>query len=190
MFDFSSLLKPGNKKQLYILGGLVVFSIIFIIIISMVLIKPSSPPTSLEPKVKEPVYEITLGSINFHLEEAKDLGDILEISEIKRQVSRPEAVSTTEKYVEVTIKARNMGKETIKIGNWEIRELVDSQGRIFQYSRELLPWISIDNNCGAELKPGFAPSLCTAIYEVAKVATGLQVRVKSGSKEDLIDLGI
>ena len=70
-------------------------------------------------------------------------------------------------------------------------ELIDSEKRKFYSSRQSDNWILEENKCGDILKPGFSPTFCTKIYEVAKISTGLKVEVsakKGGS--DFINLGI
>ncbi len=188
MIDFSKFTKMGDQKQLMVLGVMIVVAIVFIAVLAITLMKPSPPPEPPEPP--GPVYEVTVGDFEFKLEEARDRGNILEVSELERKISHPSAATTTEKYIEVTIGARNIGTETIRSGKWDVEEIVDSTGRKFDYSKELRPWISMSNACGDELKPGFSPTLCTRIYEVAKVATGLQVKVESGDGNELLDLGI
>lgn len=186
--DFSKFTKMDGQKQLIVLGVMIVIAIVFIAVIAMTMMAPKPPPEPPEPP--GPVYEVTLGDFEFKLEKAKDRGNILEVSELERKISNPKAASTTEKYIEVTIGTRNVGTESIRAGRWDVKEIVDSAGREFNYSKSLVPWISMDNNCGGELKPGFSPTLCTRIYEVAKIATGLQVKVESDDGSDFIDLGI
>ena len=44
------------------------------------------------------------------------------------------------------------------------------------------PWIPDTSQCGTLLKPGFSPTPCTKIYEVAKISEKLKIEVYS--KED------
>lgn len=183
-------LKKISKERL-ILGGAIIVVIVIITVIVSTMMKPSPPPKETEEEEQELVYEVEVDDIKFKLKEVKDRGDVLKASESKYPGSIREDLTTTERFVEVTISAQNIGKDNIRSGNWEIKELIDSEGRKFYSSRQLDNWTPEENICGDILKPGFSPTFCVRIYEVAKISTGLKVEVsakKGGSA--LIDLGI
>ena len=132
----------------------------------------------------QPVYETAIGSIKFSLHEAVDIGDALELEETVRPHRLREGIFTREKFVEVSIAAENIGKDNIGEGYWNIMEVIDSEGRRFYPVSGSEAWIRGDSLCGALLKPGFSPTICTKIYEVAKISSGLKVRIYS---KDIID---
>jgi len=187
------------SEKFLILGGIVVVLMIVVVVIIITTSKPPSPPTS-EELEEGPVYEVVIGDIEFKLVEAKDRGGALEIPEGEEYLMRRDTdLTTKEKFIEVTISAENIGKENIRIGSWDIKELINGKERHFDYSQEASPWIPETSQCGTLLKPGFTPTLCTKIYEVAKVSTDLKVRVysrqqtKTGffqEEEAFIDLGL
>jgi len=191
---FSSLNKSSGEisKNLLILIGIIIVTVVAIFAIINLTKKPPPPPPP-TPKEPEPVYATTVGNINFSLKEAKDLGNELLGSESKYSKTQKD-VTTTEKFIELTISAENIGKENTAYGDWDVLELTDSEGRKFSYSRSWDPWISSESKCGDLLKPGFTPTLCTKIYEVAKISTGLKVKItskigKTGQQEEnFIDL--
>ena len=189
----------GEISRTYlILGGIIIAVIIIAVIVISIVRKPDSSLPGEEEIIQELANEVLVGDIRFKLKEAKDRGNILKVPET--EYSFVEDLTTTEKFIEVTISAENIGKENIQAGYWDINELIDSKERIFYSSREANPWIPEESKCGALLKPGFSPTLCTKIYEVAKISTGLKVRVSSkqplrdvlfpGKQVFYIDLGL
>ncbi len=180
-----------NPKKYLILVGAVIAVIVIIVLMASTMMKPVLPSEKTEEEKEELVYEVEVGDIKFKLKEVKDRGDILKASESKHPGSTREDLTTTERFIEVTISAQNVGKDNIQSGGWEVKELIDSEERKFYSSRQLDNWILEENKCSDTLKPGFSPTFCTKIYEVAKISTGLKVEVsarKGGS--DFIDLGI
>ncbi len=183
-------LKKIPKERLILIGAVIVV-IIIIAVMASTMMKPSPPPEEVEEEEEELVYEVEVGDIKFKLKEVKDRGDVLKASESKYPKSTREDLTTTERFIEVTISAQNIGKDNIRFGGWEVKELIDSEERNFYSSPQLDNWILEENKCGDILKPGFSPTFCTKIYEVAKISTGLKVEVlakKGGS--DFIDLGM
>lgn len=188
-FNFSKGFK-GDQKQLMMLMGIIgVVIVIAIIFISKVIFKPPPPPP---PEPKGPVYEIELKNVKFQLVEAKDRGDTLKASESPRFETYPGLpdLTTTEKFIEVTVNAMNTGKEDIQANTWDVLEIIDEDGRKFPFSLKLTNWLPVNDRCREGLKPGFTPIPCTKIYEVAKVSAGLKIKVKSGAIDDFLDLGI
>ncbi len=186
----TSEFKKDPKKYLILIGA-VIAVIVIIVIIAITMMKPVPPSEETEEEKEELVYEVEVGDIKFKLKEVKDRGDILKISENKYPRSTREDLITTERFIEVTISAQNIGKDNIRFGEWEVKELIDSEKRKFYSSRQSDNWILEENKCSDILKPGFSPTFCAKIYEVAKISTGLKVEVfakKGGSA--FIDLGI
>ncbi len=178
-----------TSRTLLIWGGIIIVVIITVVIVINIVRKPVPPEEAVE-EIQRPVYEVVVEDIKFKLKTAKDRGNILEASESKYTFQ--EDLITTEKFIEVTISAENIGKEDIQSGSWEIKELIGSEGRKFSSSGEMDPWIPEESKCGALLKPGFSPILCTKIYEVATISTDLKVRVSSRQQEGedfFLDLG-
>jgi len=177
------------SKELIILGGIIIAVVVVVVIVISTVMKP--PPSPPEPIKKGPVYEITLGDIKFKLKEAKDKGNLLEASEGKYP-DRYKDTTTTERFIRVIISAENIGKESTGVNFWGLKEISDSDGRKFDSSEELKNWATGSSKCGAKLKPGFTPVLCEGVYEVAKISTGLKIKVfnRESSKEGFIDLGL
>ncbi|MCD6177645.1 hypothetical protein J7K03_00020 [bacterium] len=179
-----------NLSREQIIVGVIIIIVIVVIFIAVksLMLTPPPPPEETE-KNKEPVYEVEIGNVKFSLKEVKDRGNILLASESK--FGYPQDLTTTERFIEVTIQAQNIGTDDIKEGWWNIGDLVDSEGRRFHYERKFDRWIPEGSECGAVLKPGFAPKSCTKIYEVAKISSGLKVTVSLRQKRPrYIDLGI
>jgi len=187
--DFSKSFK-GDQKQLMILVGIIIVVVVIIIIAFTAITKPPPPPP---PEPKGPVHEIELGNIKFELVgEAKDKGNILKASESESFEFYPNLpdITTTEKFIEVTVSATNIGKENIQANGWDLLEIIDEDGRKFPFPNKVTNWLPKNNQCRGGLKPGFTPILCTKIYEVAKVSTGLKIKVSAGVINDFLDLGI
>ncbi len=185
----------GSRGGILIIVGIIVVAIVVAIIV-MSLIGggsgpgPSGPTPTMSPL---PIYELTLGNTKFKLETARNKGNTLNGLESNYPEWKPD-LTTTEKFVEVTITAENTGKENISEGSWDIKEIFDSEGRKFEESYDARDWVSTEIRCGALLKPAFAPTSCTRIYEVAAISIGLKIKVYSNvenqEKEGFIDLGL
>ncbi len=177
-----------SREQIIL--GVTVIAVIVIIFVVVKSLMPSPPPPEKTEIKKEPVYEVEIGNVKFSLKEVKDRGNILPASEGKSPYNKKD-LTTTERFIQVTIEAQNIGKDDIRAGSWDIGDLVDSQERKFHYNRGFDNWIPEGSECGAILKPGFAPKSCTKIYEVARISSGLKITVslrQGGSR--YIDLGI
>lgn len=181
-------------KQMVILGAIGAIGAVVVILSSGVL-KPAPPPP---PVVKEPepVYEVSLDeAIRFQLKEVKDRGDTLKLEECMMPQFLRQDVTTTERFIEVSVLVDNIGKDNINAGYWDIREIYDSEGSKFYSENTFNLWVSSDSGCSNVLKPKFTPTLCSKIYEVAKAATGLKLEVyfkdsKNSKEQVFIDLGI
>ncbi len=134
----------------------------------------SAPDSSEQPK---PVYEKTLGDVRFLFESAQNLGSVLRGS--SAMSSYQQDVFTTEKFIKVVIRAQNKGKVNIPKFNWDIGNIVDSDGRVFPPSNQVFYFLPRPDTCGELLKPEFEPIPCTKIYEVSKISTHLKVEIIS-----------
>lgn len=178
-----------NKSSGQVSRLLLVLAIVILVagIITYLVIKmaerPPKPAGPATPTVELPVYDKTLGNVRFVFESARNLGNILRAAEAVNTVyATQKDLSTTEKFIEVTIGAQNKGKANIEQGSWDMENIVDKDGREFIPMDAYIvnPWLPITDLCGDLLKPAFNPLPCTKIYEVAKGSTELKIRVKTG----------
>lgn len=171
------------SKMLLVLAIIVFVAIIIVYIVLRATEKPAPPlvPTETTPTVN---YEATLGDIKFTFQEAVDMGNILYGSESTNNQYQQKDLTTTEKFIIVTIGAKNQGKENVPERVWDMGNIVDSEGRIFVSLDSYLasPWMPAQNLCGALLKPEFTPVPCRKIYEVSKISKGLKIEVKANRK--------
>lgn len=189
MNKFSEKIGELSKEQMILLGIAGVVLIAVFILLSGVLKQqpPSGPPPS------GPVYEVELeDKIRFKLQEVKDRGDILRLTEAINPKAAKKDATTSGRFIEVTVSVYNIGKDNIKAGTWGLKDLYDSNGAKFYSSTFYNLWVSGESQCGVLLKPQFPPILCSKIYEVSKVSTGLKVGLyfKDTSKQAFIDLGL
>lgn len=184
--DASNASSGAISKMLLILA-VVVLVVIIAAFFATRAFQPKKPvtnsPDTPVPVVKLPVYEIQIGDVKFLLILSENLGDYL----VGRNPNQ--TLTTTEKFIKVTIATQNKGKNTIGGGAWDLGNILDSEGRVFNAvnGRDFLPE---KNECGAQLKPEFEPTQCSKIYEVSKGSKGLRVEVMTGGKKGLIDLKI
>lgn len=134
--------------------------------------KPVKAPTG--PPL--PVYQLTIGPVQFNLVSSENLGNVLPGSQVA-SFSRYRDLTTNEKFIKVVIGAQNEGKESIIASSWNVGDIIDSAGRRFSPDTQANPWLPDTNACSNELEPAFAPTSCTKIYEVAKVSDKLKVEV-------------
>jgi len=196
MIKFSKESGKIEKKQMIIIGILacVGAAAVFLII---TMVRTAPPPVVEVEKEPEPVYEVKLGEkVRFKLQEVKDRGDTLKVEESRNPNFVKQNVTTTERFIEVTIAVDNIGEDNIPAGSWDVREVYgkidDKEGKKYYSSTLFNYWAPSDGKCGDLLKPGFSPTLCTKIYEVARIATGLKVEVfiKEDKTTAYIDLGL
>lgn len=179
------LQKGQVSRLLLVLAIIVLVAVVIVYLVMRMAEKPAAPSGPEIPEVPQPFYETTLGDIRFVFISARNLGNVLRVSDIKNtQYSYAQKdFTTTEKFIEVTIGAQNKGTENIVQNAWKIGDIVDSELRRFVpvegYSVQ--PWMPTINPCGALLKPAFDPTPCTQIYEVSKQSSGLKVEVKTGT---------
>ena len=182
-----NLLQQGQVSRLLLVLGIIIF--VAVIIVFIVMKATTAPPKpiieeSIGPKV---VYEAVLGDIKFTFIEARDMGKIL--SGLKsRYPDWQKDLTTTEKFVIVTIGAQNKGKENIPQRVWDIGNIIDSEGRNYvPLEQSANAWQPDPNLCSALLKPEFAATPCVKIYEVSRISTGLKIVVSAFKKESATD---
>jgi hypothetical protein len=135
------------------------------------------------PEVPKPVYEAVVNDIKITFQEAIDLGSVLRGS-LSNNSKYEKDLTSTERFIIVTIGAQNKGKEDTPGRVWDLGNIIDSEGRNFIPSGYIAKaWLPEENLCGEVLKPEFDPLSCTKIYEVAKVSKGLKVEVLTSEKE-------
>jgi uncharacterized protein (UPF0333 family) len=174
-------------KLLLVLAVVVFVAIIITFLIIKMAEKPKEPETTEENPVVLPVYEQKLGNIRFVFKSARDLGNTLKASNrVNTTYSTQNDLTTTEKFIEVTIGAQNKGTKNTEANAWDIGNIIDSDGRNFVPIESYLvnAWLPTKNPCGALLKPEFDPTPCTNIYEVSNGSTGLKVEVQTGTNEN------
>ena len=143
--------------------------------------------TYTKPKPKEeevpvselPTYETTMGEVRYVFLEATDMGDVLRVSDIKdKTYYYGDDITTTERFITVTVGGQNVGKENTKQGVWGAGDIVDEEGRSYTALEDnVSAWLKQGGLCGSILKPSFEPTPCERIYEVAKVAKKLKIKV-------------
>jgi len=139
--------------------------------------KPRPEPTPGPDPEPLPMYETTIGDIRFVFLEATDEGGTLYGSDSNFPDWQKD-LTTTERFIMLTVGAQNVGKVNTEQNIWKIMDIVDSEGRNYTPStEEVRGWLPREDLCGEVLKPSFEPTPCIKYYEVAKVATGLKVRV-------------
>lgn len=122
-----------------------------------------------------PTYETQVGDIDFTLISAVNMGSVL-VSKIAYQPN----LTTTERFIEVTIGAENKGKVNTDQFTWDVGNIVDDQGRNFtNIDDKAFYFLPQPDTCGQVLKPAFAPTPCHKMFEVSRQATGLKIEVLS-----------
>lgn len=138
----------------------------------------NSEGTTTVPKA---IYEVTSNDIKISFQEAYNFGNTLYGSQSSSQYQKN--LTTTEKYIMVTIGAQNKGKEDTPTNVWDLGNIIDSEGRIFiPANYDVYSWLPKNNACGNVLKPEFTPLSCTKIYEVSKTSQGLKVQALVAQK--------
>jgi len=192
----------SGKGALFLIIGIVAVVVIALVVATTVLRSPEAPEDEIIEVVKgempEPVYELVVGDIKFSFIEAKEMGNILRCQErsVVPRTCRPQYdLSTTDKFIKVKITAQNVGRDNIARGSWGIEELIDSEERIFYppHRDGARHWVPEESECGALLRPGFTPTSCIQIYEVADRSIGLRVGVSGQvdrDKQHFLDLDL
>jgi len=175
----------GQASRLLLILGIVVFvAVIIVYVVMRATTAPLKPVvTEDDPTVPKIVYETILGDIKFTFQEAIDAGKILYGSKSNHPDWQKDLV-TKEKFIIVTIGAQNKGKENIPDRVWDIGDIIDSEGRKYvSLGQTASAWLPSPNLCGDLLKPEFAATPCTKIYEVARISTGLKIIISSSKKD-------
>jgi hypothetical protein len=137
----------------------------------------AKPVSSTE--IPQPVYDATIGDIKFTVDSARNMGSVLAGKASRFPNAQPDIV-TTEKFIKVTVKAQNKGKNDTVQYTWDLGNIVDSEGRNFvPITEKAYSWVPFPDMCGAALKPEFEPSPCVRYYEVSKASEGLKLQVMS-----------
>jgi hypothetical protein len=151
--------------------------------------KPPKPSIDNPDIVEVPkaVYEATINDIKITFQEANNYGSILKGS-LSNNPSYQKDLTTTEKFIMVTIGGQNKGKSDTAQNVWDLGNIIDSEGRNFKPNNyNTNPWLAKDNGCGDILKPEFTPTSCSKVFEVSKVSTGLKVEVLVSKKSETED---
>ncbi|MBI2054391.1 MAG: hypothetical protein HYT36_03650 [Candidatus Staskawiczbacteria bacterium] len=180
MFKNSINYSAGQvSRTLLILAVIILVAVAISYSVIKIAERPPKAPDTTE-KIHKPVYDETLAEIRFIFQEAKDYGGVLKGSQ-SRNPQWQQDLETTERFIRVTVAAQNKGKENTKNGNWDIENIVDSEGRNYiPISAD--QWMPEKNRCGEMLKPEFEPVPCSKYYEVSKISTGLKIRVENKQK--------
>jgi len=181
MFKINDKETGQASRLLLVLAIIILVAIVITYLVMRAAEKPPKPVTN-EPTVSQPAYEQSLGDIKFIFMQARDMGNVLKGTE-SRNSSWQKDLTTTEKFIKVTIGAQNKGLVNIKEQVWNVGDIVDSDGRNFvplQYNID--SWLPDPNLCGALLKPEFEPAPCVKIYEVSRISKGLKIQVISLKK--------
>lgn len=137
--------------------------------------KQSEQPT--QPIVEQsaqPQYDTKAGDIRFLFESAQDVGSVL-----KAPHTYDTDLTTTERFIKLTIGAQNLGPTNTQAYSWDVGDIVDSVGRHYtSINDRAYSWLPRPDLCGSVLKPQFAPTPCVKYYEVSRVSTSLKVEVK------------
>lgn len=183
----------SGKGALFLILGVVVIVVVVLVIVTTVVRSPkeTGPSEPEKGEMPELVHEVVIGDIKFNFIKAEDMGNTLKCEDRTSPptICREEHdFTTTDKFIRVEITAQNIGLYDLRRGSWKTRELVDSEGRVFN-SAGARRWIPEESDCGVLLKPLFQPTSCTEIYAVAERSIGLKVRV-SGERDAFLDLDL
>lgn len=142
-----------------------------------------------ENEPPKPVYDTTIGDIRFILQSSLGLGSFL-----KSETSFQQDLTTTERFIKVTVGAQNKGKNETTFSAWDVGNIIDSEGRSFiPITNKAYYFLPKPDLCGAILKPEFTPVPCVRMYEVSKQSKGLKVQVISKvpkQTSSLLDLNL
>ena len=188
-------LESGQASRILIVLIVIVF-IVIIAVYGITKFISFQKSKNLEPENKsgtgvseipKPVHEATLENTKFIIESYKDLGNTL-----KSPTAYESDLTTTERFIKVTIGAQNKGKNNIAQYSWDVGNIVDSDGRNFvSINDKAYAYLPKPDLCGALLKPEFKPVPCVKYYEVSKSSKNLKVVVKitePKKQETLLDL--
>jgi hypothetical protein len=176
-----------SKLLLFLAVAILVIIIIVFIVLKMTSGKKANPANTnnqtTENQVPEPpksVFDTTLGEVKFTLQDVRDLGSVL------RAKNDYEAdVTTTERFIQVTVGAENTGKNNLDQYVWDLGNIVDSDGRNFLPDQRAYSFLPKPDRCGAILKPAFKAIPCIKVYEVSRLSKNLKIEVKVNQAKKL-----
>ena len=177
------MFKNINKSSGQVARTLLVLAIIVLIaiIIAYIVIRKGEkplPPPPTNGGTPQPVYEEVIGNIKFIFQDAINKGKVFSGSQ-SRYPEWQKDLNTKEKFFEVVVGAQNIGKENIVANMWDIGDIIDNEGRRFvPLGEEVRNWLAEENPCGTLLKPGFSPTPCKKIYEVAEISEQLPLKIE------------
>lgn len=174
-------------RLLLVIAAVVLVAIVIAFLIMKMAEKPPKPPVVDDgPKVELPVYEQKLGNIRFVFMSARDMGKILKASDVSSAYYNAKDLSTSEKFIMVTVGAQNKGTVNIEPSSWDLGDIVDSDNRRFVPLDEYTVggWLPEKKLCKTLLKPEFDPTPCVKIYEVSKGSTKLKIEVLTGENNN------
>jgi hypothetical protein len=139
-----------------------------------------------EAATPEDTGSVDVGDVRWTLVQVAELGESL-VSES----DEVDDLTATGRLIGVRFQVENLGDEPLTFLGMQ---LVDDQGRRQSYLSQGLPFIIDEEACQMEdLEPG-ASITCTALYDVAADATGLQAELTDlnllGGVTILVDLGL
>jgi len=188
---FNKNREGGQASGLILILAIVILIAGIVVYLVMKMAEPTSKPRVLATTptaTPEPVYQKQINDINFVFESAVNKGKVLSISDIVNNdqfgTSQPVNADPGGVFMQVTIGAQNEGRVNTAQDEWDIGNIIDSQGRNFipLDSSIVGPWISSQNACNVLLRPAFEPVLCTKIYMVSDKSTGLKIVVQNKQK--------
>lgn len=165
-----------SRVILVLAGAVLLITIIVFLAIRIAGSKKSDTQNGnpvVENEPPKPVYETIIGDIKFILQSSIDLGGVL-----KSNTTYQQDLTTTEKFIRVTVGAQNKGKVETTTFGWELGNIIDSDGRNFiPITNKAFYFLPQPDLCGSVLKPEFTPIPCVRIYEVSKKSDGLKIQV-------------
>ncbi len=175
--------ESGQASRMLLVLAIVVFVAgIIVFIILRAAQKPPAPSLPVE-EVPKAVYQVTLGDIKFTFQDAVDMGNILKGAK-SRNPQYQKDLTSTERFIAVTIGAQNQGKENVPERVWDLKNIIDSEGREFVPMDAYIvgSWLPDPNLCQDLLKPAFTPIPCAKVYEVSKLSKNLKIQVTAQEK--------
>ncbi len=195
-------IKKAKKSSGQISAVLLILAVILVIVIIIVFVvirvrtiknSNSANNSNNTTEVPKPIHETSIGDVKFIFQKAQDIGNVLRSKDLRYQ----ENLTTTEKYIMVTIGAQDIGKFNILKSSWDVGNIIDSDGRNFvSINDQAYLFLPKPDLCGSLLKPDFEPIPCLKLYEVAKGSNKLKVEVSfmdrnaTKKQESFIDLDI
>ena len=139
-----------------------------------------------EVATPEDTGSVDVGDVRWTLLQAAELGESL-----ASDSDDVDDLTATGRLIGVRFQVENLGPEPLTFLGMQV---VDDQGRRQAYLSQGLPFIIDEEACQMEdLEPG-ASITCTALYDVAADATGLQAELTDlsllGGETILVDLGL